>query len=346
MKKKKPIQSEENIILFPDLEKRLAEKGLQSLQAKRYSEAIDLLEKARQLDQENDEILIGLVLAYIEVGHFPQAKKLAKELLLKGIGHYDQMMDLYITILLQLHEYPEVVATIETLIEENEISPEKLNHFSTILQFSRRMADQSSAINETVEPNLADTEEDVNETLDLHSLTDPNEQMMFVSKLANKNIRPYVKEILAYLEEPSGQPFLKTLLLSILKDQEYEKEATIEKFNYKRSVIPAQLPDIRNQARMNEIIDIVKDKLDQIDPILLGNITSLVERHFFIVYPFELEPAEPSAWAAGFHFLTLEYYGQDPKRIKIAGEYGQSEQDVNQAIEWIKAIEEISHPLM
>ena len=342
---KKPIKSNENIILFPDLEKRLAQKGLESLQAKKYREAIAFLEKAMELDAENEEILIGLVLAYIEAGSFQKAKALAKEMLLKGIGHYDQMIDLYITILLQLHEYSEIVATIETLLEESEIPADTAARFSTILQFSKKMAENSaSPINEY---SLPETEKKIeDQTLSLYALKDANEQMLLVSRLADKNIRPFINEIQTYLADRAGHPFFKTLLLNLLKEQEVEKEVYIEKFQIEKSVLPSELPDIRRQGRMMDIVEILKDRLEQEDPILLENIKSLVERHFFIVYPFHLEPDEPRAWAAAFHFLTLEYYGQSPEIKDLADMYGQTVADLKQAIEWIKAIEEISYPVI
>ncbi|XJZ26401.1 tetratricopeptide repeat protein [Bacillota bacterium Lsc_1132] len=347
MKKKKPIKSEENIILFPDLEKRLAEKGLESLQAKKYSEAIDFLEKAMQLDPENDEILIGLVLSYVEAGNFQHAKSLAKEMLLKGIGHYDQIIDLYITILLQLHEYSEIVTTIQTLLDENEIPADKTARFSTIMQFSKRMVESGPpSITDEWELDLRPAEKVEKQNLNLYDLKDTNEQMLLISHLADKNIRPYAEEIQAYLVDQAGHPFFKTLLLNLLKEQEFEKEVTVEKFNFEKNVVPSELPDIRRQARMIEIIEILRNRLEQKDPILLENIKSLVERHFFIVYPFQLEPVEPNAWAAAFHFLTLEYYGQSPKLSDLEDEYEQSSENLKQAIDWIKAIEEISYPVI
>ena len=342
---KKPGKSKENIILFPNLEKRLAQKGLESLQAKKVSEAIGFLEKAKELDAENEEILIGLVLAYVEAGSFQNAKGLAKEMLLKGIGHYDQMIDLYITILLQLHEYSEIVATIETLLEESEIPADKAARFSTILQFSKRMVENgSSPINENLMPEAAEKNGD--QSLNLFALKDANEQMLLVSRMKDKNIRPFIDEIQDYLADRAGHPFLKTLLLNLLKEQGFEKEVHVEKFQIEKNVVPSDLPDIRSQERMVDIVEILKDRLEQEDPILLENIKSLVERHFFIVYPLQLEPDEPRAWAAAFHFLTLEYYGQSPKVTGLADVYGQTEAHLKQAIEWIKEIEEISYPVI
>src|SRR3954465_5389193 len=187
MKKREQVKRKDNIIFFPGLDKRLADKGLESLEKKKFHEAIPLLEEARELDPDNENILIGLVLAYFEAGAFKKAKVLANEMLLKGLGDYFQMVDLYLTILIQLHEYREIVSTIEALIDEREIPPEKQDHFFTILQFSRRMAEGREQ--QTVEQEQEE-EESESPTLNLLSNDDINEQMLIIANLAEKNIRP------------------------------------------------------------------------------------------------------------------------------------------------------------
>jgi thioredoxin-like negative regulator of GroEL len=154
MKKREPVKRIDNIVFFPGIEKRLTDKGLENLEKKKFKEAINLLEEAREYYPDNDEILIGLVLAYFEASSFQKAKALAKEMLHKGIGDYLQMVDLYLTVLIQLHEYQEIVSTVEALLEEKEIPPEKHDHFLTILQFSRRMAE-----NRQLEPEENELEE-------------------------------------------------------------------------------------------------------------------------------------------------------------------------------------------
>ncbi|MCL6574313.1 MAG: tetratricopeptide repeat protein, partial [Bacillus sp. (in: Bacteria)] len=143
MKKRERVKRKDNVIYFPGLEKGLTKKGLDYLEKKKYTEAINLLEDAKELDPDNDDVLVGLVLAYFEAGSFKKAKELANEMLLKGIGDYFQTVDLYLTVLIQLHEYHEIIETIEALLEEKEIPPEKYDHFLTILQFSQRMEENS-----------------------------------------------------------------------------------------------------------------------------------------------------------------------------------------------------------
>ncbi|MFD0827366.1 tetratricopeptide repeat protein [Neobacillus sp. M.A.Huq-85] len=341
MKKRERVKRKENVIFFPGLEQRLTEKGLESLQLKKYEEAIELLEGAKELDPENGDVLMGLVLAYFEAGAYRKAKKLANELLLKGIGDYYQMVDLYLTILIQLHEYQEIVSTIEVLLDEKEIPPEKQDHFITILQFSRRMAEQDQA---DVENDNSYETGPTNKSLNLFSLQNTTEQMLLLSKLAERNIRPYIEEINAYLIAETGQSFFKTTLLTLLKEQEYDKEIEVQKFHQVIKIIPTKLPEVHAQPRMEKIIEHLEDYLENSNPVLLADIIGMVERIFFISYPFELEPKNAKAWAAAFHVLAEEYMGNDLEIIDRAEEYGVSSEEINLAIVKIREIEEISYP--
>ncbi|MCQ6278293.1 lipopolysaccharide assembly protein LapB [Bacillus sp. EB600] len=345
MKKREPVRKKDNVIYFPELEKRLTEKGLESLKTKRYNEAIHYLEGAKELDPENEDILIGLVLAYFEAGAYQKAKDLAKEMLLLGMGDYFQMVDLYLTILIQLHEYTEIVTTIEALLEEWEIPPDRNEHFLNILQFSRRMAENEHP-DEEEEKEGSSIAGDHRKELKLYSLMDPNEQMLLVSELTDKNIRPYLQEIQDYLRSDLGHPFFKTMLLNLLKDQDYDQEVMVHKFKLENSFVPNALPEISSQPRMETIIELVKEKLENNDPILFQNIKSLVERHFLITYPFILEPLDPNAWAAGFHFIALQYYGDEPQRSHFTCEYDISIEELEAAVHRIKEIEEISYPII
>ncbi|WHY76377.1 tetratricopeptide repeat protein [Neobacillus sp. WH10] len=335
MKKREPVKRKDNVVYFPGLEKRLTDKGLESLEQKKFKEAITFLEEARELDQDNDDILIGLVLAYFEAGSFKKAKVLAKEMLLQGIGDYFQMVDLYLTVLIQLHEYQEIVSTIEVLLEEKEIPTEKHDHFLTILQFSRRMAENRQS-EEEIEPEV--------QNLNLLSKNNLNEQMLVVAGLAEKNIRPYIDEIADYLEAEIGHPFLKTMLLTLLKEQEINKALLVRKFFKENTFIPTELPEVRVQPQMMAVKDLLEDRLESNNPGLFENTIGMVERTFFINYPFELEPENPSAWAGAFHLLAQEYLGIDQEISKIASEYGAGIVEIEQAMAQIKEIEKISYP--
>jgi tetratricopeptide (TPR) repeat protein len=345
MKKRQPVKKIDNVIFFPGLEKRLTDKGLENLEKKKFKEAINLLEEAREYDPDNDEILIGLVLAYFEASSFKKAKELAKDMLHKGIGDYLQMVDLYLTVLIQLHEYREIVATIEALLDEKEIPPEKHDHFLTILQFSRRMAEnrQPDTYAESATIDILREETNIQE-LNLFSVDNLNEQMLIVSSLAEKNIRPHLPEIADYLAAEEGHPFLKTILLTLLKEQEIDKEITVVKFAMKKKVIPTQLPEVREEPRLKEVKAFLEAQLESENPGLFESTTRMAERNFFISYPFELEPKSTSAWAAAFHHLAHYYLGMDSKVNQLAGEYEAPVEKIEEAIAMIEVIEKISYP--
>jgi tetratricopeptide (TPR) repeat protein len=339
MKKREPVKRKDNVIFFPGLEKRLTDKGLEKLEKKNFKEAINLLEEAKELDPENDEIMIGLVLAYFEASSFQKAKVLAKEMLLKGIGDYFQMVDLYLTILIQLHEYQEIVSTVEALLDEKEIPPEKHDHFLTILQFSRRMAENRQLDIEEPQPEEKNVQE-----LNLFSLENLNEQMLLVSSLAEKNIRPYLAEIAGYLEADEGHPFLKTILLTLLKEQEIDRELSIRKFEMEKRIIPTKLPEVREEPRLKEVKRLLENQLESENPGLFENTIRMVERIFFISYPFELEPGSTTAWAAAFHYIAEDYLGMDTKVSELSSNYGVLIEEIEQAKSMIEEIEKISYP--
>lgn len=339
MKKRDRINNG-NIILFPDLEKRLMEKGMEKLQQKKYNEAIQLLSEAKNFDPENTDIHIGLVLANFESGNLREAKLLAKEMLKEGIGDYFKIVELYISILIQLNEFEEIVAVIEALLEEKEIPPEKFEHFSRILHLSKKMTEgkKEKRVEEENSHSLQEAKKS------LFSSHDPKEQILKVAKLSKQNIRPFIEEIKSYFISEDGHPFLKTMLLNILKEQEYEKEVRVNKFGKSEYLIPAKLTDIREQNKMFEITDKLKDTLGNEDPVLFENIRMLIERHFFLMYPFDLGPTDPSVWAAAYHFIGLEYFGSSYSLDKLAEKYHIPAEEINKALIIIRDVEEISYP--
>ncbi len=336
---KKRDSKKDNIVLFPGLERRLLEKGLENLHQKQYRQASDLLEQARNLDPDNSEIYTGLVLAYFEAGNINQARKMAAEMLKKGIGDYFQVMDLYIMILVQLNEYQEVITAIEALLEDREVPKEKLEHFSKMLHFSRRMA---AGKKETA--NDHDLARDMGHPkLNLFDCLDPQEQMMLAARLANENIRSYITEIKEYLASNEGDAFQKAMLLNILKEQEYEKEVTVEKFGMKETFIPVSLPEIHEVEKALEVKQLLKDELESEDPVLFENIKSMIERNFFLLYPFTPSPEASSAWAAAYHYLGDLYLGKAEPADSYARKYRASEEEIQEAVAFIGKIEEISY---
>lgn len=342
MKKRDRKKLNDKIILFPDLEKRLLEKGLESLQNKRFREAIEYLEEAMQLEQDNDDIHIGLVLAYFESGQLTKAKELANSMLQKGIGDYIQIIDLYLMILVQLHQYDEIAKTIEILIEEKEIPSDKIEHFTRLLQFSERMAESVPVIEHEHEEALED--EPLNVEKDFLAIRDQHEQIQIVTELMNRNIRPFISGILTYLKSSKGDPFFKTMLLNVLTQHEYDKEVIVQKLGERILVIPSNLEDVSENTQSKKLLEIIRRQIEHEDPILFKHIKSLVERHLFILYPFKLKPFTEEVWVAAYHNLAASYQGVHQSKRELSKRYNVLEKEISEAEAFLKKIEEISSP--
>jgi tetratricopeptide (TPR) repeat protein len=336
-KKRDRLLKKDNVIFFPDLDKRLLEKGLDSLKQKNYREAIKLLSEAKQHNPENEDVFVGLVLAWYEAGNYKEAKALAKEMLQKGIGDYFQIVDLYIMILVQEHRYDEVIVTIEALLEEKEVPPQKLEHFNKLLQFSRKMVESTPNMNEHKQKHVQ-TEIDI----DWFSVREPSEQIQIASRLAHANIRAHMKGISEFLASETGDPFFKTMLLNVLKEQDYDKDLLVKKFARQAVITPNQLFDVHAHPDFAAISDQVRQVLENEDPILMENIKQLMDRYFFLLYPFRIETGEARSWAAAFHTTALNYLGQECERDQIAKIYQADGNEVKAAIDLIGEIEQIS----
>lgn len=334
--------SKDNIVLFPGLERRLLEKGMEMLREKDYRKAIEFLEQALIHESENSEAYVGLVLSYFESGNAEMAKSLAEEMLKKGVGDYIQVVDLYIMILVQLSEYDKVVSTIEVLLEEKEVPNDKFEHFSRLLHFSRKMVDEQPE-NDSEEMHVKELE---GKRLSLFSYKDPQEQMMIAARLANENIRPYIEEIKNYLKSEEGHPFQKSMLINILREQDVNNEVEVKKFGLNEAFIPSSLPSLQEMEKMQEVAALVERKLESEDPVLCENIKSMVERNFFLIYPFNPQPESANAWAAAYHYLVSSYLGNDRSLDFYAQEYKTASLEIEKAVQFIKRLEEISYPII
>ncbi|WP_400242680.1 tetratricopeptide repeat protein [Niallia sp. JL1B1071] len=336
--KKREQEKKDNIIFFPDLDKRLLQKGLDAIQDKQYKEAISYLEEAKERNPFHSDINIGLILSYYEMGLLEQAKYLAKEMLTAGQGDYIHVLDLYIMILVQLHEYEEIVSTIEVLLEDHQIPANKIEHFSKMLTFSRKMAESSPL---TEKDDLI--EESTDETGRLMEIEDPQEQMLLIAKMSSQNIRASIEEVKLFLQEDEKNPFLKTMLINILREQEYDQEVVIHKFNRTITVKPTNLKDIKEQDQYKKIMTILIDYVESNDPILFENIKMLMDRQFFLLYPLVLEDYSAETWAASYHAVVNEYFGQEDSQ-EILALYEVNEDNFEQAKAFIYRLEEISYP--
>lgn len=301
--------------------------------------AVGLFEETLSYSPDNRDVYIGLLLAYYESGMLEKAKKTAKEMLAKGIGDYFDTVELYLMILVQLKEYDEMSATISALFDEQEIPYEKREHFFRLLEFANRMKKESpdeSYSSEASEEN----------SLQLLGTKDMNKLVLTIAELADKNARLYIDEIKEYLCYAGGHPFLKTMLLSILREQEYDRELVIHKFAKETTVIPAHLAAPDENEQKLEIEKMLKNRLENENPVLFSQIKGLLERQMFLLYPFNFTPMDTAVWAGAYHAAGNSFSGGETDFKKMALLYKTEEDELMKAYSFIQELEKISFPII
>ena len=323
------------VIPFPGLGKRLLDRGMDALMEKRYKEASEFLNQAVEIDEDNYNAQFGLIVALVELGDYGPAKEHCRSIMNKGIGDYFQVMEMYVMILLQLNEYDEMESTVQALLEDGYVPPDKEEHFEKMLEFCRKMQTERAE-----EEQVLDEYEE--ETGPLQLLDRPyEEQVRIVAGIRDDNVRKYLLEIKDYLQSPDGYPFLKTMLLLILKEQEVQDSCDVEKFLKHTSVVPAELENLEERDFFVQVKQMISDQLEHENPTLWLLAEQLLERHHYLMFPFDPDHSFES-WAAAYHFLAAGYQGFELDEQELIGRYQAETAKFQRFLDFIMHIEEIS----
>lgn len=337
MEKNKKENSDQKIVLFPGVKDRLMEMGIAHLDNHQFAEAVNFLGQANEIDPENPEIGTAYLIALYESGNYEKAKEVCHYLLHQGIGNYFEIIDVYLMILIQLSNHEEIIHTITTLIDENEVPLEKIEHYKKLLQFS-----QNRVGTENQQPVLKMDEPKT----PLFSSEDIKENIYKLAQLSNQNIYPYMDELIKYIGKREAHPFLKTMIVNILSEHGVEKEIHLEKFNNNGTFIPVKLPSIFETSFYIVLLETLKNELENNNPTLYQQMKDIVDRHFFLLYPFELMPENPKLWSLAYQCFGQELYGETVDLEKIAIENQVNIASLVKAINFLKKLEEISLPII
>ncbi|WP_062104534.1 tetratricopeptide repeat protein [Bacillus niameyensis] len=322
------------IIPFPKLKQRYFEKGLACMDEHNFKEAVMLLKSARDLDPQDPQIVAAYLAALYENGDYDESKQVAEELLYSGTGHYYDILDIYLMILIQLNEFDQVVNTLEPLFEENEVPPEKAEHFLTLLQLSKKATANRTTIDESKIDYVFDKK------LGLH------EQLLQLGTLTDKNIRPYLHSLIDLLSDDHLHPILKTVILNVMRENQIEQQIVVKKLNRQGTFTPANLLLVQDMPLFKDMMNILEKDLGDHNPTLFNQISEMTNRHAFILYPFEASPEIPNVWAAAYRGMGYEMYGEDWEKEAVAENYGITMDELEIALAFIVQLEQISSTIV
>lgn len=294
---KKNIKKQNKIIPFPHLELRYLEKGKSLLNEGNVKDAVYYLEEAKKMADENEEILTVLTLAYLQQENFSKAKTVLEEMMHLGTEDYFETVELYTTVLFQLHEYKTINTLLTMLLEEEEIPPETRARFEELLELCKNLSNEKMI-------------QQYEEGIDLFE-GDFHAIIQKISELNENRIQVYLKEILKYLENPTAHPFIKTVVLHALKENGFNQQVNITKYGKHISINPSTYPAVQDVKFPRLVKKYIEKQLNDHYPSFLDSALTICDNFFFFIYPFEQQMKDPLLWAVAILELVASYLGQN-----------------------------------
>jgi len=285
-KRKRHVIKHDNIIVFPGAVQTLIREGHMYAENYQYEEAVASFEKAFLYETGDELALSAYAYALYELKSYNKAKEVCEQLLAMGTTLYVEIMELYITVCMQLKEYHQVESLITTLLEEDVLPLEQIEKFQRLKSINQEVA-RNLQQKEDAQQLIEDQEY---ELLKFSTLT-PDEQSIRLHRLMDTNVRQLKTALKAIIECTTIHPFVQSLALILLVEQEVSIDITVSKFdqtmvtNPIKLVLPNQLP------QYSEVKKIIENKLQQ-DPTTLEMVQYLMAKHAIVTYPFEWHPYE------------------------------------------------------
>lgn len=325
MKDKK--QSEHNIVLFPGMLDRIFNNAMKAAENQQYNEAIEQFEKFYTFTDGDEYSLSVFVHCLYEAKKFERAKEVCEDLIALEPDNYLEVMELYLTICMQLKQFMQVEKIIHSMLERNLIPAYELEKFQRIKRLNEEIAENRQYLEETVSQN----DQDFFEELEIEQFLSKSdtEKMISLQQLSTLNTRPFAQQLISIIETKSLHPFIKSLILIMLVEQQVVGNVHIEKWGMEQSVTLNQLPLPTNLPQYQQIEEQLVSYFEQ-DPSKVELALQLLIKHAIVAYPFE--------WAPFNTEMVIKTY-----KAYIEGMFGHSSiYDNEELYEFIVSLEKFS----
>lgn len=283
-KKHKKLTTFENVVIFPGTVERLIAQAHEHVENYRYDLANKSFAEALNYTEGDEMTLSVYAYSLYEAKSFEEAKEVCEQLLSIGPSMYLEVMELYLTICMQLKQFKQVESIISSLLEEEAIPEEQVEKFQRLKELNANIASNNEH-HEELTQNSAHFDFDSFSIERFLSLS-PNDQLLQIHDLTAANIQPIIPQLRAIIENEQTHSFIKSLLLILLVEQNANIDVNITKFGRMKHVNTAELELPTKLPQYNQVLMIILDKLEQ-EPSILEMVQFLISKHAIVTYPFE-----------------------------------------------------------
>lgn len=269
--------------MFPGTVERLLTQGHTHAEQSEYDSAVNAFREALQYEEADEHSLHVFSYALYETRQFEEAREVAEKLLSIGPSRYIDIMELYLSICMELRDFIHVEQLIRSLLDEKIVPENSIEKFTSILKLSEKLANLSIEGDENKEEEPVDADEfELAEFTSLPLYL----QMTKLQMLSTKNIRPLINQLVKIIENNEQHPIVKSVALYVLVEQEVDVEINIEKFDHFMSVNPKNLALPDEMPIAKQVIASIPTELEK-ETSILEMAQYLVTRHLLVTYPFQ-----------------------------------------------------------
>lgn len=325
MKEKKyGLKNNENVIFFPGMVDKLINDGLAFAEENNYIKAADCFDEAKNYVELDDMILSVYVLTLLETKRQREAKEICEKLMKKKSPMLEQIVELYLTILLDLKDYNEVDSVLNKLLVDKRFSKERKKNFLQLKELSGKLAVEQESL---LEKNSSFTNIELEKfKLDVFTKLRLEEQEQLLQDSFFQDVTEVIPNIIQIAESKEVYPAVQSLALLVLGAIGETTEVLVEKFGFKEKINPV-IPPAPNAVDRIESINKFVHRLSEKNPSRFEMTIGLVRSHAYSLFPFDWIGYSDAEVAEGY----INY---------VENLLGEENEQPNELYEFIKILDE------
>ena len=282
------------------------------IENEKFEEALDKLQ-----GKFDDVSTYQKLVCLFGLKRYEDAYGISKEALTSVEKNYYDILSLHIAILLELEKDDEAYDLLEEELEMPYIPSQYENYLNETYEmlYRKRLQNQKSY-------NVFDTYQDQEIKEILIQERDKNLILIILDQLQKRNIRMYLTELKYLLALKNYPNDLKAIILELLVEQGIMEEVKVVSNDNEFDVDLTTLTPLMEQVSIEEIINIIEDKIDEKDVSIFNACQDLLIAYHASIYPMTIEEDEYLLVAAGIYYAALTNFGIDKDIEEICELFG------------------------
>lgn len=304
MKKKHDLKSKDNLIFFPGMVERLIQDGLTFAEENNHARAVQCFDEASKYVELDDMFLSIYIFSLLETRRYEDAREICEDLMDKNSPMYEQIVDLYLTVLLDLKEFSDLDRVLNRLLMDKRFSKERKQNFMQLKELSEKLAtEQASKVSNDV-PLAIDKY-----TLEVFLGLRVEEQEQLLQDSFYHHSMELIEPIIRIAESNKVYPAIQSLALLALGAIGVEEKVTMEKFGFRQPVNPLAPPIPNAMSRLDSITSHILSLLDK-DPTKFEMTIGMLNNHAYALFPFDWSGYTDEEVAKGYVGFVEQLFGE------------------------------------